>query len=221
VATTAYKVDDEIIDTNGNIERVITAGTSGSTEPTWPATYATVTSDGTSGLQWQQLSVPQHIGASDGPATIHFECKLEEVQADQVFAPIDMLVTAESAYFEFTLKEFDLRKLAQVFAHPTYSIGTDTGLPSGFQSFQKLTTGGFARPPFRAVAIVSKRRYYSAAYLVSCMYKAGAKNPLSYTVTKNKELMNKVRFDGFADLGRSEGDQVCQLYRTGPSAFAA
>src|SRR5438093_4497837 len=55
-ATTAYNVGDEIVDINGNVERAVVAGTSGGTQPTWPASLGSKTTDGS--LTWVNLGAP-------------------------------------------------------------------------------------------------------------------------------------------------------------------
>lgn len=62
-ANTFYSVGTKIIDSNGNIEQVVTAGTSGSIQPTWQTGVGTETPDGSQGqfLQWQ-------FGSATGPA---------------------------------------------------------------------------------------------------------------------------------------------------------
>ena len=46
----AYTINQEILDSNLNIEKVTTAGTSGASQPTWNATTGGTTGDGTHGL---------------------------------------------------------------------------------------------------------------------------------------------------------------------------
>ncbi len=50
----AYNLGDTITDSNGNLERVSTAGASGSTQPTWPLALGVTTTDGVGTLVWAQ-----------------------------------------------------------------------------------------------------------------------------------------------------------------------
>jgi len=52
VASNVYALNATITDTNGNLQTVTTAGTSGTTQPAWPKTQATTTTDGT--VVWTQ-----------------------------------------------------------------------------------------------------------------------------------------------------------------------
>jgi len=54
-ATTAYAVGTRIVDSNGNIEQVTTAGTSRATQPTWSTTVGGTTTDNT--VRWQNAGV--------------------------------------------------------------------------------------------------------------------------------------------------------------------
>src|SRR5438876_204126 len=66
---------------------------------------------------------PVAMGASEGAATFHMEAKIEEISIDQETAPVDAVMTAESAYLEVTLKESSLSKISKALAH--------TGRPRG------------------------------------------------------------------------------------------
>jgi hypothetical protein len=158
---------------------------------------------------------PLPMGASDGAATFHMEAKIEEIAIDQETAPVDAVVTAESAYMEVTLKESALMKVAASLAHATYTSGTDSSLPAGAQNFEQITVGGLVRIPQAAVALVSPRRGFSSPgkFMVACLYNAYAKDPFQIGFTRAKEAVYKVRFDGLAVLSRAQGDRVAQFYR--------
>jgi hypothetical protein len=158
---------------------------------------------------------PMPMGASDGAATFHLEAKIEEVVIDQETAPVDAIMTAESAYMEVTLKESSLMKISASLAHSSYTSGTDTGLPAGAQNYEEITVGGLVTIPQAAVALISPRRGSSSPgkFMVACLYNAYAKNAFQIGFTRAKEATYKVRFEGLAVLSRSPGDQVAQFYR--------
>jgi len=52
-ANTAYPVGAQVVDSNGNLEIAVAAGTSGSAHPAWPTKPGATLSDGTTGLLWQ------------------------------------------------------------------------------------------------------------------------------------------------------------------------
>lgn len=56
-ANTKYALNDIILDSNGNLEQAVTAGTSGANHPQWPTAFGGAnTADGTTGLTWQLTS---------------------------------------------------------------------------------------------------------------------------------------------------------------------
>jgi hypothetical protein len=158
---------------------------------------------------------PIPMGASDGVATFNMEAKIAEIDIDQETAPVDAVMTAESAYIEITLKESSLAKIAKALAHSTYSSGTDTGLPSGAQAYEQVTVGGLVTIPQAAVALISPRRMFSAPgkFMVACLYSSYAKDPFQIGFTRTKEAIYKVRFEGLAVVSRAQGDRVAQVYR--------
>jgi hypothetical protein len=158
---------------------------------------------------------PLPMGSSDGAATFHMEAKIEEVAIDQETAPVDAIMTAESAYLDVTLKESALAKIAAGLAQANYSTGTDSGLPAGAQNYEEITVGGLTTIPQAAVALISPRRGFSSPgkFMVACLYNAYAKDPFQIGFTRSKEATYKVRFEGLAVLSRGPGDQVAQFYR--------
>lgn len=158
---------------------------------------------------------PIPMGASDGAATFNLEAKIGEISIDQETAPVDAVMTAESAYIEVTLKESSLAKISKALAHSTYSSGTDTGLPSGAQAYEQITVGGLVSVPQAPVALISPRRGLSAPgkFLVACLYSSYAKDPFQIGFTRTKEAVYKVRFEGLAVISRAQGDRVAQFYR--------
>jgi hypothetical protein len=212
-ATTAYNVGDELVDTNGNVERAIVAGTSGGSQPTWPATIGAQTTDGS--VTWVNRGAPLSLGSTEGPLKFEAKSKLEEIQIDQETAPVDVVMTAEDATLDFSLKESSLGKISKFLGHGTYSSGTDTGLPAGAQAYEEITVGGLVQIPTAAIAITSPRRGFSSPgkFFVACLYNAYGSAALDLSFTRTKESVYKVTFKGLAVLARPAGDRVCQFYR--------
>jgi hypothetical protein len=155
------------------------------------------------------------MGSSEGAAKFQFKAKLEAVQIDQDTAPVDLLMTAEDASIEVSLKESSLDKIIKMLAHGTYSSGADTGLPEGAQAYEQLTVGGLVQLPTAPIALISPRRGTSnpTKYLTVCLYKAYGFAELDLSFTRTKESVYKVHFQGLADLTRAQGDRVAQFYR--------
>lgn len=71
-ASTVYAVGQVVLDTNGNLQRVTTAGTSAAAMPTWVTTNGGVTSDGAT-LKWTNqglMAVANSLAASGGTSGI-------------------------------------------------------------------------------------------------------------------------------------------------------
>src|SRR5207302_9885330 len=158
---------------------------------------------------------PLPMGASEGAATFHLESKIEEISIDQETAPVDAVMTAESAYLEVTLKESSLSKISRALAHAAYATGSDSGLPSGAQAYEEITVGGLVAIPQAPVALVSPRRGFAAPgkFMVACLYNTYAKDPFQIGFTRAKEAVYKVRFEGLAVLSRAQGDRVARFDR--------
>lgn len=160
-----------------------------------------------------QGSTPVFAGATDGAATVMLTPKLEQINADQVAAPIDVVMTGEAASIEVTLKESDLAKLKYFVSNGNYTTGTDTNLPSGAQSFEEISFGGVMPISKASVAVISPRRDVPGKYVISQLYSAYQAQAVQLPFQRGKETSYKVKFEGLADPSRPAGDQVGKLYR--------
>jgi hypothetical protein len=156
---------------------------------------------------------PVFAGATEGTATLALSPKLEEVNADQISGPIDVVMTGEAASIELTLKESDLAKLKYYIVHGTYTTGTDTSLPAGSQAFEEISFGGTLAIPKTSVAVMSPRRDAASKFVVSQLYQAYQADAVQLPFQRGKETTYKVKFEGLADPSRAVGDQVGKIYR--------
>jgi len=67
-ANTAYALNTLIVDSNNNVQEVTTAGTSGSTAPTWSTTINATTADGT--VTWTMVAGQIRTGLSGTPVFV-------------------------------------------------------------------------------------------------------------------------------------------------------
>jgi hypothetical protein len=156
---------------------------------------------------------PTFAGATEGAATVMLSPKLETVDADQVAAPIDVVMTGEAASIEVTLKESDLAKLKNFIVNGSYTTGTDTGLPTGAQAYEEIAFGGTMAIPKTSVAVISPRRDSTGKFVVSQLYSSYQAEAIQLPFQRGKETTYKVKFEGLADASRAAGDQVGKLYR--------
>ncbi len=156
---------------------------------------------------------PLFAGATEGAATLALSPKLEEINADQISGPIDVVMTGEAASIELTLKESDLAKLKYYIVHGTYTTGTDTNLPAGSQNFEEISFGGTLAIPKTSVAVISPQRDAPSKFVVSQLYQAYQADAVQLPFQRGKETTYKVKFEGLADPSRAVGDQVGKIYR--------
>jgi len=156
---------------------------------------------------------PIFAGATEGATTMALSPKLEEVNADQVAAPIDVVMTGEAESIEVTLKESDLAKLKYFIVHGSFATGTDTGLPEGAQDYEEITFGGIMSIPKTSIAVISPRRDAAGKFVVSQLYSAYQAEAIQLPFQRGKETTYKVKFAGLADPARPVGDQVGKIYR--------
>ena len=156
---------------------------------------------------------PIFAGATEGAATVLLAPKIDPITADQVAAPIDVVMTGEAASIEVTLKESDLAKLKNFVANGAFTTGTDTGLPAGAQSYEEISFGGTMAIPKTSVAVVSPRRDATNKFVISQLYSAYQAEALQLPFQRGKETTYKVKFEGLADASRAAGDQVGKIYR--------
>ena len=156
---------------------------------------------------------PFFAGATEGAATMVLTPKLEEINADQVSGPIDVVMTGETASIEVTLKESDLAKLKYYIVHGSFTTGTDGSLPAGSQTFEEISFGGILAIPKTSVAVISPRRDASSKYVVSQLYQAYQAEAVQLPFQRAKETTYKVKFQALADATRATGDQVGKIFR--------
>ncbi len=156
---------------------------------------------------------PVFAGATEGAATVVLAPKLEQITADQVAGPIDVVMTGEAASIEVTMKESDLDKLKNFIVHGSFASGTDAGLPAGAQEYEEISFGGTMAIPKTSVAVISPRRDTSDKFVVSQLYQAYQAEAIQLPFQRGKETTYKVKFEGLADPSRPAGDQVGKIYR--------
>jgi hypothetical protein len=155
-------------------------------------------------------------GATEGATTVGLAPKLDKIEADQVSAAIDVVMTGEAASIEVTVKQSDLAKLKYFIQHGTFSTGTDASLPEGAQAYEEIAFGGLIAVPKISVAIISPRRDVSGTpgkFVVSQLYSCYQAESVQLGFARGKETTYKVKFEGLADPSRAAGDQVGKIYR--------
>jgi len=212
-ATTAYTVGQMIKDSGANTELCLAAGTSGSTAPAWPSAPGPPITDGTAAWLFVGAYGAYCAGATEGAITSTLTPKYEEIGADQVSSPIDVVMTADAYEIDVTIKQSNLANLTNFFPPGTFTAGTDTNQPSGAQSYEQITFGGIVPVPKIGVAVISPRRDVTGKFVVSHLYQAYQAEAIKLPFQRGKETTYGVKFKGVADSTRPTGDQVGMAWR--------
>jgi hypothetical protein len=211
---TVWGAGQEIVDSNGNIQECIVSGTGGAGQPTWGTVLYSQVQDGTALWELRALGPTYTFaGSSRGAATIPISPKNMPIPTDQTTAPVDAVMTAEVESVEVELLESDFYKLQNYITQGTYGTGTDTGLPTGVQSYEEIAFGGVRTVPKMAVALISPRRDVISKYVVIVLYRAVQMDAIQLPFTREKETLYKVKFEGLWDDYRPVGDKVGSMYR--------
>jgi hypothetical protein len=221
VTATPVTAGQMILDANTppNVWECTTAGTTGSTEPTFggtPTVGTVVSEGGSSTVVWTCVALaPAYMfaGALEGVTDLDIGAKIEETKADQETLPIDAVMTAEADGISVTLKESDCYKLQLVVPHGTYASGMDTTLPTGAQAYEEIAFGGLKTVPKFSVLLISPRKDSSVKFVVSQIYRAYQKTATKLPFQMGKETTYKVDFQAIADLNRPLGDRGGKIYR--------
>jgi hypothetical protein len=213
-ASTPYTVGTVVKDTSSNSQLCITAGTSASTAPTWGTTIGAVVAE-TGGPVWMCLGAygAYFAGATEGAISSSLTPKYEEMGADQVSAPIDVVMTADAYEVDVTIKQSNLANLMHFFPPGTFSTGTDTTQPTGAQAYEEITFGGIIAVPKMGVAVISPRRDASGKFVVSHLYSAYQAEAIKLPFQRAKETTFGVKFKALADPTRAAGDQSGTVWR--------
>lgn len=212
-ATSSVSFDQQLRDSNGNIQQATIPGTTGSTTPTWSTLYGGITIDGSA--QWQCYGPTLQSGAVEGALTFQAQGKILPVTADQYTAPIGARLTEETAKLSGTLRELQMTIVTRALPNTSYVSGTDPNLPAGAQLFDQVTFGGLLIIPLPCVVILSPRPTYANPYryIGATLYKAVPESPGEIPFTLHKFSDYKVDWTGLSVPTRPAGDQIGQIYR--------
>jgi hypothetical protein len=212
-ATTAYTVSQMIKDANNNTELCLVAGISGASPPSWLTAPGPPVTDGNAAWLFVGPYGAYFAGATEGATTTALTPKYQEIGADQVASPIDVVMTADAYEIDVTIKQSNLANLINFFPPGTFSTGTDTSQPSGAQAYEQITFGGIIPVAKIGVATISPRRDATGKFVVSHLYQAYQAEAIKLPFQRGKETTFGVKFKGVADSTRPAGDQVGMVWR--------
>lgn len=212
-ATSATILDQQIRDSNGNIQQCTAAGTTGTAQPAWSTAYGAITQDGTA--EWQNYGPTLASGAAEGAIEFQAQAKLMAVDADQFTAPLGQRLVGEDAKISATLRELQMTMVARALPNTAYSSGTDPNFPADSQNYEMVSFGGISLVPTPCLVLVSPRPNYAGPcrYVTGTLYKASVGSSGSLPFSLKKITDYKVDWTGNAIPWRPAGDQIGQICR--------
>jgi hypothetical protein len=216
-AATAVVVNQQVRDSNNNIQMCVTPGTTGGTAPTWSTLYGGITSgDGaTYPVSWKNLGPTLGAGAVTGELVFDVKASMLEIDADQYTSALDKRVMKEDGKITGTLRELNLAIAARSIPNAAYTSGSDAAFPAGAQAYEEIGFGGLLDIAAPCVCIVSPRPNYSnpnryvMAWLNRCVPSAGGSWPFSL----KKVSDYKVDWDGMGVTWMPAGYQIGRMLR--------
>lgn len=213
-ASADIQINQQIRDSNDNIQVCITPGTTGTpSEPTWSEVYAGNTVDGT--VTWQNLGPTLASGAVTGDLTFEVSAQMLSIEADQYTSPLDKRVTMETGKISGTLRELSLDLAVRSIPNAAYGSGTDTAFPTGAQDYEEIGFGGVLTIAAPAVCIVSPRPGYSnpSRYITAWLNRVVPSAGGSWPFSLRKVSDYKVDWEGMAVTWMPAGYQIGRMVR--------
>jgi hypothetical protein len=216
----AYNIDDQFVDGNNNMQRVIGSPvpgvtTSQATAPVWSSKLFGITTD-TSGISYMCLGacgVP--LGSPEGAMEIDIADATVDVAHDVTRAPLVRFATGTKASIAVTLQQLEADLMARALAAAQYTTGTNALYPTGAQTYNMITFGGVNAPlvPKVCVVAVLQRPGYASPsknHIITlygaCIDPAGLKPQAQLS----KHSTYKIKFDGMTVFSRADYDQIGQ-----------
>ena len=218
-ASTAVIPDQQIRDSNNNIQQCIFPGTTGGTAPTWSTLYGAPTQDG--GAIWMNLGPSMFVGAKEGAIDFNIMPKMSPIKADDFTAPMDFVTTGEDGDITGKLMELLLSTVAKVMPNTSYSSGTDPNFPANAQNFQELTFGGQTRVPRPCIGCFSYRRQFGDPlnsgtnpykWFGGVLYAVGPSSPGKFPFSLEKPTVYDVACKASVVTWRPVGDMIGQFW---------
>jgi hypothetical protein len=214
-ASTAVIPDQQVRDSNNNIQQCIFPGTTGVTTPTWSTLYGAPTQDG--GAIWMNLGPTMFVGGNEGAINFKITPKVSPIKSDPFTAPTDYVTTGEDGEISGKLMELLLSTVAKILPNTSYTSGTDPLFPANAQNYQELTFGGQTRVPRPCVGCFSYRRQFGSPtspttnpfkWFGGVLYAVGPSSDGNFAFSLEKPTVYSVMAKASAVAWRPVGDQI-------------
>lgn len=145
------------------------------------------------------------LGVTEGGITGTVKVKASDITVDQADAPVDRYVEMVEMTISAELAQQSITLLQNALSVGTYS--TSSG-------YKQLTIGGTAAIPTACIALISPKRSDATKFDVVLIYKAQSIIDVAKLAARAKKSTHKVTFSGLADLARTAGRQIGNVYET-------
>lgn len=178
-----------------------------------PVQYTNTLTLDSSGQPSDTGSAGIHLGLTEGPASLAWTEKFEEIRADQLAAAVDAAFISAMAEIDFNVKETNLSRLKKFFAGP--NTGAYFDLPIGITNpaADMLQIGAMrsSAVQFHTLLLVAPRRDATGKYLYILAYRALLVSAIAAALDRKKETVYKLKFKCLADVSRVAKDQTMQI----------
>jgi hypothetical protein len=154
------------------------------------------------------------VGLTSGPATLEYKPEFKGVEVEQAYGEVAPRVTKETVTLKFKCAEATYTRIK--LALQTGTLTTDVGA-AGDPTDQLLSVGGKTFFSSQCIALVSDLGTYDNAgtpvdiWEWVAIYEAMSVDGLKLDWKRGETRMVEVTITGYADVTRSEGDQLFQI----------
>ena len=163
----------------------------------------TLATDGTPDATAHPSSI--HLGLAEGGITTTVKGKFTEVMADQATAPLYRFLESEEMTIEAELQQQAVDKLQHAYTAGTYATAS---------GYKQLTIGGGGVVAALCIAAISPKKDTPTLFQVSVIWKAVPVGGLQRLFARGKKSTHKIQFAGNADISRTAGKQIGNVYET-------
>ena len=167
----------------------------------------TIATDGTPDSTAHPASI--HLGAfpeGQGLTLLH-KPKIEDIKVEQADTAVDRFYVSGDMSIEADLAQIDPTVMQTCLPYAVFSTA------SGYSqlTFGNPGSGILASP---CIAMIAKKRAVAGKFIVTVLFKATGTMGWSTVIGRAKASSFKAKFDGLADMTRTQGRQVGVYYET-------
>jgi hypothetical protein len=154
-----------------------------------------------------------HLGIALGPATLTLTDKIARITGDQFAADVAGAFVSQRVELDIALKELNLANISKLSASSatlTY-FSLTAGITNPARDFVQLGTARSSGVRFHTLLIIGPRRDVAAKFAYVMLYRAILVSSLPFEIARKKETDLKLKFKGFLDTTRVQGDMTMQV----------